>query len=225
MLKNRNFIETLSKKETDTLGETELFPADEGIKPQSYLISFLDVLFAIIGILFAFVPMLIIAIAIKLDSRGQVFFIQERLGQFKKPIRLIKFRTMIINAEENGPVWANENDRRVTRMGYIFRKARLDELPQLFNILKGDLSFIGPRPIRKYFADLLQQYNQNYNKRFLIKPGLTGWAQIYAPYGTTVEEQLKKLPYDLRYLNGISVKDYFKIILVTIKIVLMGNGV
>ena len=193
--------------------------------PRSLCTGFFDILFAMIGIIFSFVPMLIIAFAIKLDSRGPVFFIQERLGQFKKPIRLIKFRTMVVNAEENGPVWAKENDSRVTSIGYIIRKVRLDELPQLFNVLKGDLTFVGPRPIRKYFADLLKQYSSSYDRRFLIKPGITGWAQIYAPYGSTVEEQLMKLPYDLRYLKGLSIKDYFKIILLTVKAVLLGNGI
>jgi lipopolysaccharide/colanic/teichoic acid biosynthesis glycosyltransferase len=203
----------------------EWYAKDTVIKRQPIWVRFFDLLFAIIGALFAFVPMLIIALAIKFDSRGPTFFIQERLGHYKRPIWVIKFRTMVINAEKNGPVWANENDNRITRVGYILRKTRLDELPQLFNILIGNLSFVGPRPIRKYFADKLRRYNPEYDKRFLVKPGLSGWAQIFAPYGSTIEEQLTKLPYDLKYLKGFSVKDYFVIILLTIKTVLMGNGV
>jgi lipopolysaccharide/colanic/teichoic acid biosynthesis glycosyltransferase len=131
---------------------------------------------------------------------------------------------MVVNAEEGGPKWAKENDSRVTRVGKILRKTRLDELPQFLNVLKGDLSFVGPRPIRKHFADLLQQYNSNYDKRFLVKPGLTGWAQIYAPYGSSIDEQLKKVPYDLLYLNGISIKDYIKVFLLTMKAILFGKG-
>jgi lipopolysaccharide/colanic/teichoic acid biosynthesis glycosyltransferase len=195
------------------------------VKPRPLWAVFFDISLAIIGILITAVPMLIIAIAVKLDSRGPVFFIQERLGHYKQPIWLIKFRTMSTDAERCGPTWAQENDPRVTLVGRILRKARCDEIPQLFNVLKGDLSFVGPRPIRKYFADLLKQYNSSYDTRFLVKPGLTGWAQIYAPYGTTIEEQLKKLPYDLRYLKGLSVKDYFMVIMLTLKIVLLGKGI
>jgi len=203
----------------------EWYVKEVEVKRQPFWIRFFDILLATIGVLFTFVPMLIIAITIKFDSRGPVFFIQERLGYYKHPIWLIKFRTMVTNAEEHGPMWANENDNRVTRVGYILRKTRFDELPQLFNILRGHLSFVGPRPIRKYFADKLRLHHPEYDKRFLVKPGLSGWAQIFAPYGSTIDEQLTKLPYDLKYLKGLSVKDYFVIILLTIKTVLIGNGV
>lgn len=203
----------------------EWYAKEVEVKRQPFWIRFFDILLATIGGLFTFVPMLIIAFAIKFDSRGPVFFIQKRLGHYKRPVWLIKFRTMSVDAEKSGPVWAQENDPRVTFVGRILRKIRFDEIPQLFNVLKGDLSFVGPRPIRKYFADLLKQYNSSYDRRFLVKPGLTGWAQIYAPYGTTIEEQLRKLPYDLRYLKGLSVKDYFMIIMLTLKTVLLGNGV
>lgn len=219
-------------EEKERLSEVEIlfrdfewYAPNKEVRPPSLWINFFDVFFAIIGTLVALVPIMIIGIAIKLDSKGPIFFTQKRLGQYKKPFWLIKFRTMVTNAEDNGPMWANENDSRVTRVGYILRKARLDELPQLFNILKGNLSFVGPRPIRKYFADLLRQYNNEYDKRFLVKPGLSGWAQIFAPYGSTIEEQLTKVPYDLRYLKGLSVKDYLLIILLTVKSVFMGNGV
>jgi len=222
----------MAVEEKERLSEVEMLFRDiewhaptREVRPRSLGISFFDIFFAIIGILVALVPIIIIAVAIKLDSKGPIFFTQKRLGQYKKPFWLIKFRTMVTNAEDNGPMWANENDNRVTRVGYILRKARLDELPQLFNILMGNLSFVGPRPIRKYFADLLRQYNSEYDKRFLVKPGLSGWAQIFAPYGSTIEEQLTKVPYDLRYLKGLSVKDYLMIILLTIKTVFTGNGV
>jgi lipopolysaccharide/colanic/teichoic acid biosynthesis glycosyltransferase len=216
--------ETLAEKfivfETNTLNSI----SREFVR-QSYLIRLIDIVLAIVGICFAFIPMLFIAVAIKFNSKGPVLFIQERLGQYKRPLKLIKFRTMDVDAEKSGPTWAQENDIRVTRIGRFLRRMRLDELPQLFNILIGNLSFIGPRPIRKYFADLLLQYNIEYDNRFLVKPGLSGWAQIFAPYGSTIEEQLAKLPYDLRYLKGLSVKDYLTIILLTIKTVFMGSGV
>lgn len=189
------------------------------------LVRILDFILSIIGIVFIFPLAAIVAFVIKINSHGPVFFIQERLGRNKKPFKLIKFRTMVFNAEVNGPVWANKNDNRVTRVGRFLRNTKLDELPQLLNILKGDISFVGPRPIRKHFADILQLHDPNYDKRFCVKPGLTGWAQIYAPYGTTVDEQLEKLPYDLKYLNGYNVKDYFKIILLTGTKVFTGKGI
>jgi lipopolysaccharide/colanic/teichoic acid biosynthesis glycosyltransferase len=203
----------------------EWYAKEMEVKQQPFWIRFFDILLATVGVLFTFVPMLIVAITIKLDSRGSVFFIQERLGYYKRPIWLIKFRTMSIDAEKSGPTWAQENDPRVTFVGRILRKIRFDEIPQLFNVLRGDLSFVGPRPIRKYFADLLKQHNPTYDRRFLVKPGISGWAQIFAPYGSTIEEQLSKLPYDLKYLKGLSLKDYFVIILLTIRTILMGNGV
>lgn len=191
----------------------------------SYFIKILDFILATLGIILVSPIVLIVALAIKVDSKGPVFFSQERLGRHKKPFRLIKFRTMVFNAEQNGPVWAHKNDNRVTGVGRFLRNKKLDEIPQLLNILKGDLSFVGPRPIRKHFADIIQQHDPNYDKRFCAKPGLTGWAQIYAPYGSTVGEQLEKLPYDLKYLNGYNVKDYFKILLLTGKKVVTGKGV
>ena len=189
------------------------------------VIQALDLFFAAIGIMCAFPIGLVVALAVKLDSKGPFFFIQERLGRYKKPFKLIKFRTMVFNAEEKGPVWAHKNDRRVTRIGRFLRKNRLDEIPQLLNILKGDISFVGPRPVVKSSAELLQQYNRDYDKRFLVKPGLTGWSQIYWSHSPSIEEQLKKVPYDLRYLNNYSVKDYFKILFLTVRTVFIGKGV
>lgn len=212
-------------EEVGVFSKNRLLLENHEVKPQSRLIKFFDIMIAIIGIFFAFVPMLIIAIAIKMSSKGPIFFIQERLGHYKKPFRLIKFRTMVVNAEGNGPTWASKDDKRVTSIGRFLRKTRLDELPQLINILKGDMGFVGPRPIRMHFAEKLASMEVVYDKRFLVKPGLTGFAQIYAPYGTNLEEQLEKLPYDLKYLNGYSFKDYLKILSLTCKTVLKGNGV
>jgi lipopolysaccharide/colanic/teichoic acid biosynthesis glycosyltransferase len=169
--------------------------------------------------------MLIIAIAVKIDSRGPAFFIQERLGKYKKPFWLIKFRTMVQDAEKKGPMWAEINDSRVTSLGKFLRKTRLDELPQFFNILSGDLSFVGPRPVVKSSADLLKNHSAHYDKRFVVKPGVTGWSQIYWTHKPSSKAQLEKLSYDLRYLTGLSVKDYFKIIFLTAKTMAKGNGV
>jgi len=147
----------------------------------------------------------LIALLIKLDSPGPVFFVQERLGVDWKPFRCLKFRTMVENAEnESGPVWASEKDSRITRVGRILRKARLDELPQLWNIIKGEMTFVGPRPIREHFAKKLAEHIPFYQLRFCVKPGLTGWAQVNYDYAGSEEGQLEKFQYDLFYVRKMS---------------------
>lgn len=147
----------------------------------------------------------LIALLIKLESTGPVFFVQERLGVDWKPFRCLKFRTMVENAEnESGPVWASEKDSRITRVGRILRKARLDELPQLWNIIKGEMTFVGPRPIREHFAKKLAEHIPFYELRFCVKPGLTGWAQVNYDYAGSEEGQLEKFQYDLFYVRKMS---------------------
>jgi len=148
---------------------------------------------------------LIIPIFIRLDSEGPVFFVMERLGHLRKPFKCYKFRTMITDAESRyGPMWATENDPRITRVGRILRKARLDELPQLWNVLKGDMTFVGPRPIREHFAAKLAKEIPFYELRFCIKPGLTGWAQVSHDYAGTNEGHLEKFQYELFYIRNMS---------------------
>lgn len=151
-------------------------------------------------------PLLIfIAILIKVTSKGPVFFTQQRVGFQESPFRLIKFRTMVTDAElENGPQWSHANDDRVTGVGKLLRKTRLDELPQLINVLKGDMNFIGPRPIRRHFADIIEEQMPFYSLRFSIKPGLTGWAQVNYHYGGSVEGHIEKFQYDLYYVKYAS---------------------
>ena len=169
--------------------------------------------------------LLISALAIKLDSAGPVFFIQERLGQNEVPFRLYKLRTMIHNAEQfTGPQWSTEDDPRITRVGRVLRKLRLDELPQLFNVLKGEMSVMGPRPIRKHFADVLAQEVPYYRLRFLAKPGLTGWAQVNYDYAGSKEGQSEKLQYDLFYLVHQSIWLDLYILFKTIKVMVWGKG-
>jgi lipopolysaccharide/colanic/teichoic acid biosynthesis glycosyltransferase len=185
----------------------------------------LDIIFSLMGILLLWPLFLLIALVVRVDSKGPAFFVQERLGHYRRPFRLIKFRTMVVDAEKGGPQWAASNDKRVTRIGRFLRRSRIDELPQLFNVLKGDLSFVGPRPIRAHFATMLESHDGQYRRRFDVKPGVTGWAQIYAPYGETVEDQLKKLPYDLLYHStGVSCFTYFKLIFITLRVVCLGSG-
>ncbi|MDO3379696.1 TIGR03013 family XrtA/PEP-CTERM system glycosyltransferase [Geoalkalibacter halelectricus] len=184
----------------------------------------LDILFSTTGILLSLPLFPFIALAIKLDSRGQVFFRQNRVGEGEKEFMLYKFRTMTQDAEKNGAVWARENDPRVTRIGNFLRKTRLDEIPQLLNVLKGDMSFVGPRPERPEFVKMLEEKIPYYSKRHFVKPGVTGWAQVKYPYGASVEDALEKLRYDLYYIKNISVFMDILIVLETIKVVLFGRG-
>jgi exopolysaccharide biosynthesis polyprenyl glycosylphosphotransferase len=165
----------------------------------------LDVIMAWFFLLVTSPLFVLIALLIKLESTGPVFFVQERLGVDWKPFRCFKFRTMVENAEnESGPVWATESDTRITRVGRILRKARLDELPQLWNIIKGEMTFVGPRPIREHFAKKLAEHIPFYELRFCVKPGLTGWAQVNYDYAGSEEGQLEKFQYDLFYIRKMS---------------------
>ncbi|HEY6401501.1 MAG TPA: TIGR03013 family XrtA/PEP-CTERM system glycosyltransferase [Blastocatellia bacterium] len=167
--------------------------------------------------------MLITALAIKLDSHGPIFYMQERVGLHDKTFRIIKFRSMRVDAEANGPVWANEADSRVTRVGRWIRKLRIDELPQLFNIVRGEMSLIGPRPERPVFIEQLEQRIPYYSERHLVKPGLTGWAQVRYPYGASFEDAREKHQYDLYYIKNQSPMLDALILLETARIVLFGR--
>lgn len=156
--------------------------------------------------------------------KGPLFYSQMRIGAMGKPFLIYKFRTMLINAETNGAVFAQKNDPRVTKFGKFLRRTRIDELPQIWNILRGEMSFIGPRPERPEFVSRLQEAMPFYNLRHLVKPGLTGWAQISFPYAGTIEENLKKLQYDLYYVKNRSLILDLAIMLKTINIVLRWMG-
>lgn len=185
----------------------------------------IDILLALLGLILTLPFFPVIALAIKLDSPGPVFFSQLRVGCKEKTFVLHKFRTMRVDAEEKtGAVWAGKNDSRVTRLGKFLRNTRIDELPQLINILRGDMSFVGPRPERPEFVEKLKQVIPYYSKRHFIKPGLTGWAQVKYSYGSSVEDAIEKLRYDLYYIKNISPFLETIIFLETIKVVLFGRG-
>lgn len=178
---------------------------------------FLTILLAPIGLL--------VAIAVKLDSPGPVFYAQERVGLNGQMFRLIKFRSMRQNAENgSGPVWATENDPRITRVGTVLRKLRIDEFPQLINVLRGQMSLVGPRPERPNFVRILEQEINYYDLRHCIRPGITGWAQVCADYGSNVEESRTKLEYDLFYVKNASLLFDALILFKTVKIALCGRG-
>jgi sugar transferase (PEP-CTERM system associated) len=164
------------------------------------------------------------ALAIKLDSRGPVFYGQERVGQGGRPYRLRKLRSMRVDAERDGAVWAKQNDDLVTRVGRFLRKTRMDEIPQVLNVLTGDMSFVGPRPERPMFVQELKRQIPFYELREAVKPGITGWAQIRYPYGASVEDARNKLEYDLYYVKNGSLFLDLTIIFHTVRHVLMGRG-
>jgi len=167
----------------------------------------------------------VMALIIKLDSKGPVIFSQERVGENRKPYMVHKFRSMVSDAEAlTGPVWAQDNDSRITRVGHFIRKWRVDELPQLWNVLKGEMSFVGPRPEREHFVTELEAIIPYYGERFTVKPGLTGWAQVSYGYGASVEDAIEKLNYDLFYIKNMSTLMDFMIIAKTVKTVIFGHG-
>src|SRR5262249_3310792 len=180
---------------------------------------------ALAGFVLSMPLMILTAAAVKLDSRGPLLHTQDRVGKNGRRFKIIKFRSMRSDAEEEtGPVWAEEDDPRITRVGGIIRKLRFDELPQFVNIMRGDMNFVGPRPERPNFVEDLSRQIPYYPQRQVVKPGLTGWAQIKYPYGSSVEDAIEKLRYDLYYIKNQSPLLDAIILLETVKIVLFGRG-
>jgi sugar transferase (PEP-CTERM system associated) len=185
---------------------------------------YFDIGASLLTLIFSFPCLLAISIAIYWESKGPIFYRQERVGQDGRIFSLLKFRSMRVDAEGDKPVWAGVNDLRVTRVGKIIRKLRLDEIPQVINVLKGEMSFVGPRPERPFFTEKLTHEIPFYTHRHTVKPGITGWAQICYPYGASVQDAHNKLEYDLYYIKHMSPYLDFMILLETIKTVLFGRG-
>lgn len=207
-----------------TYFHNEAHPFIKGYSTNSiypYVKRGLEVLFSIALLLFTLPVMLLVAVAIKLESPGPIFYKQVRVGLKGRNFEVIKLRSMRTDAEKNGPQWASKNDPRVTRVGQFIRKTRIDELPQLVNILRGDMSLIGPRPERPVFTDQFEKEIPGFKKRLEVKPGLTGWAQVNGGYEATPEEKLRL---DLYYIEKQSLKLDLKIIWKTVLVVLTGNG-
>ena len=184
----------------------------------------LDLVVAAAGLVLAAPLMLLVALAVRLDSPGPVFFRQARVGRGGREFTLWKFRSMKTDAEAGGAQWAVEDDPRVTRVGRFIRKTRLDELPQLWNVLVGDMSLVGPRPERRLFVDQLQEVCPYYEQRLGVRPGLTGWAQVKSSYASSFEESIEKLKFDLYYIKNLSLFLDLSILLSTARIVLLGRG-
>ena len=184
----------------------------------------LDITCAALGLVLAAPLALLTAIAVYLDSPGPVLYRQERAGLRGQPFTLYKFRSMRLDAERGTPMWARDNDDRVTRVGRFIRKTRLDEIPQLWNVLRGDMSLVGPRPERPFFVAQLAKQIPYYMERHSVRPGVTGWAQVRYQYGASIEDAIEKLRYDLYYIKHQSVAFDLAIALDTIKVILVGKG-
>lgn len=180
-----------------------------------------EVVFSIGLLLFTFPVLILTALAIKLESPGPIFYRQARNGLNGRIFHVIKFRSMRVDAEKNGPQWAEKNDSRVTRVGQFIRKTRIDELPQLINVLRGEMSLIGPRPERPMFTEQFEKEIPGFKNRLLVKPGLTGWAQVNGGYDITPKE---KLELDLYYIENQSFTLDLQILLKTVWVVLSGSG-
>jgi sugar transferase (PEP-CTERM system associated) len=224
-----NFFETITGKILVSNLRPSWLVFSEGFRKPRLLRNTkraIEFLAALVVLILALPVLLLLALLIKLDSAGPVLYRQERVGENGRSFSLMKLRTMRVDAESaTGPVWASEGrDPRLTRLGRFLRKLRLDELPQLFNVLKGEMSFVGPRPERPHFVDILRKVVPYYDERHSVLPGITGWAQIKFGYGSTIEDAEEKLQYDLYYVKHMSPFMDLGIILDTIKVMVLGRG-
>ncbi|RUO65926.1 exopolysaccharide biosynthesis polyprenyl glycosylphosphotransferase [Pseudidiomarina planktonica] len=215
--------------------ETELLNADYFLQQKAFSIlsnsgnklwkRVFDFIASLIGIVCLSPILLLTAIAIKLESRGPALYKQRRVGLYNTEFSVIKFRSMRTDAEKDGAKWAQKNDSRVTRVGKFIRKTRLDELPQLINVLRGDMSIIGPRPEREIFIIKLEKSIPYYRFRHAVRPGITGLAQVKYPYGASTEDAIWKHKYDIYYIKHQSFLMDIKIILLTVKTILFAKGI
>lgn len=222
---------TFDEKITGRLLLEHLSPSwlifSEGFRKSPFVLSLkrvLDVVVSALALILSLPVMAMVALAIWLETGRPIVFEQERVGLRGKPFRILKFRSMRQDAEEDGPSWAARDDRRITRVGRFIRKVRLDELPQLLNVLRGEMSLVGPRPERPFFCDLLEKNVPLFVLRNSVRPGITGWAQVKYQYGASIEEAKTKLEYDFFYIKHLSLFLDLAILLETAKVVVSGRG-
>lgn len=210
----------------DTLYPTLLITIQN--RPMTYSLEntkrIIDILFSLIAIILLLPVYIITAILVKLTSKGSFFYRQERIGRYGKPFKIIKFRSMYSDAEKNGPALSSDNDPRVTPFGRFMRKTRLDEIPQFFNVLFGQMSLVGPRPERKYYIDQIVKKAPFYLNLLKIKPGITSLGQVKFGYAQNVDEMIERMKYDLSYLYNISLYLDFKIMILTVKTIFEASG-
>lgn len=212
-------------KTTDILGPGLLILKSELMtRWQRYFKTFLDFSIALIALVIISPILLIITILLKIKNNGSIFYTQERLGKYGRPFKIIKFKTMIDNAEPNGPVLSSTNDSRITPIGRYLRKWRLDELPQFINVLRGEMSLVGPRPERAFFVEQLMKKMPHYQYIFMVKPGITSWGMVKFGYAETIEEMQMRAKYDIIYIENMSLLVDFKIVLHTFRTLLLGRG-
>ena len=191
---------------------------------QQFLKRIIDIVLAAIASIFLLPLLLFAALKVLLSSNGPIFFLQERIGYKGKPFMICKFRSMLVNAEEKGIMLSSEDDSRVTTWGKIMRKWRLDELPQFWNVIKGDMSIVGPRPERKFYIDKIITQKPQYINLLNVKPGLTSSGMVKFGYAENVDQMIQRMQYDLEYLENISLTKDFSIMLQSVKVILEGKG-
>lgn len=203
-----------------------LIKISNGLMPtwQANMKRLIDVVFSVFAMIFFFPVFIVLGIMIMRSSKGPVIYKQERIGRFGKPFYIYKLRTMINGAENGTPALSSENDERITKIGRFLRKTHLDEIPQFYNVIKGDMSLVGPRPERKYFIDQIVKQAPYYTHLHKLRPGITSWGQVKYGYASNLNEMLERLPYDMMYLKNISLYVDIKILIYTILVSIKANG-